>query len=286
MGKVSKGHSVAVVIFSLAVTAGVMNGCAGSGTSTSAYQLSVSRLKALNRGLLLYISDYDDIVPPAAEWMDDLAPYVTDPNNFRSPAVQGTGYGYALNSALPDNSINSFANPSTVVSVFDSTNLSRNATASPSTMPSPPRYATHNTIAYLDGHVRDDPTVEPPADQYEVSRTRLRHCAVGITLYSSDYDDRYPLANTWMDSLTPYRVEEGSFHSPLAAAANAANYGYAFNLDMIGQSFSSLENPATMTMLFDSTVLTRNATASTSTLPNPPRYSGRNTIAHADSSVP
>jgi prepilin-type processing-associated H-X9-DG protein len=36
---------------------------------------------------------------------------------------------------------------------------------------------------------------------------------------------------------------------------------------------------------FDSTILTRNATGPTSTLPNPPRYGKNNTIAYADGHV-
>lgn len=272
---------------SMAVLAAIAVGCGGSGSGTEspAYSLSITRLKALNQGLVLYVGDYDDTLPPGPGWMDAIGPYATDPAIYRSPAVQETGYGYALNSAVAGANLNSFASRDTTVSIFDSTDLSRSAVAPLSTMPSPARYGTHNTIAYLDGHVADDPASNP-SDQFELSRQHLKQCALGITLYTSDWDDHYPLANTWVDSIVPYHVAEASLHSPAIVKDNPTGFGYAFNIDLVGASVSALENPATTTTLFDSTVLTRNATAPTTTLPNPARYNGKNTIAHADGSVP
>jgi len=271
----------------MAALAAIAVGCAGSGSTTEspAYSLSITRLKALNRGLVLYVSDYDDVLPPGPGWMDGIQPYVTDPANYRSPAVQAVGYGYALNSAVAGTNLNSFASWDTTVSIFDSTDLSRSAVAPTSTMPSPARYLSHNTVGYLDGHVADDPASNP-SDQFELSRQHLKQCALGIAMYNSDYDDRFPQANTWVDSIAPYHVPEASLHSPAVVKNNPTAFGYAFNIDLVGVSLSSLENPATATTLFDSTVLTRNATAATSTMPNPARYNGKNTIAHADGSVP
>ena len=98
-------------------------------------------------------------------------------------------------------------------------------------MPIPPRYVGHNTVAYLDGHVQDDPGDDgTPVDDYQTSRSRMRRSATGIALYSIDNDDRFPLANTWMDRLAPYHIPDSSFHSPLLERHNASYYGYAFNI--------------------------------------------------------
>jgi len=64
-------------------------GCGGH----CAHALSVTRVKALDSGLALYLQDDDDFFPPGAQWTGGLVPYVRDPSDFHSPGVNPPGYG-------------------------------------------------------------------------------------------------------------------------------------------------------------------------------------------------
>jgi len=217
--------------------------------------------------------------------MDELLPYTKTEVVFHSPAVGSGGYGYAMNSAIPGTILPQYSNPSIVVTLFDSTDLARNATDSLTTEPIPPRYHGHNTIAFLDGHVQDEQAVKnPPPSLYQLSQSRLKQVNLGMIIYSNDYDNALPLANQWMDELVPYTKNDTLFHSPAVQLRDPSNYGYAINSAIVGQ-ISTNFTQATTISIFDSTVLTRNATASTTTLPNPPRYGASNTIGYLDGHV-
>jgi len=261
-------------------------GCAGSGggSSNALYSQSITRLKAVDLGVIEYIDDYDDALP-TGRWMDAVLPYTKDETLFHSPAVGSKGYGYALNSAVQGQTLPQFPNPSIVVTLFDSTDLSRNATDPLSTEPSPPRYGTRNTIAYLDGHVQDQDILSSAPTLYEQSQTHLKSVGLGMLMYSNDYDGAFPLANQWYREMMPYVKSDIAFHSPIVQLKSPADYGYAFNIGVAGQLQSNITSPATTISFFDSTVLTRNATEPTTTLPNPPRYGKNNTIAYVDGHV-
>jgi hypothetical protein len=263
----------------------VVPGCGGGGAG-SAYMLSISHIKMLNDGMITYAGDFDDALPPGSTWMDSIGPYVPDPEAFHSPLVPPGSYGYALNVDVAGHYMSTIASLDTVVSIFDSTDLTRNATQATSTQPNPPRYGISNTIAYLDGHVKDEAGTPPVVQTlYTQSKNRMKKVNIAMFLYSSDYDDYAPLANQWMDELTPYVSANSVFRSPKVEQYDITKYGYAMNIDIAGISFTSLAAPASTISFFDSTMLTRNATAATSTLPQPGRYLGKNTIAYADGAV-
>jgi hypothetical protein len=282
-----RGAAVAVV-----VVAGVFVwtvGCGGSGgggtSTTSLYQTSVTRMVALQLGLQLYENDWDESIPLSGSWMNALTPYVHNAALFHSPAVS-QGYGYALNSQVAGRPLSVFPVPESIPSIFDSTDLKRNATDPTSTMPSPPRYGAHNTIGYLDGSTEDQGTNLTPTQEYTLSQTRLKADALGILIYANDYDDFTPLPNTWMDVLSPYVRNESDFHSPAIQAVTPNLYGYAFSSSIAGRGETTITSPASTIMMFDSTDLNRNATDQAITLPYPPRYGTNNTIAYADGHVP
>ncbi len=286
--KLSRVATNFLVGVSLCAVVGWTLGCGGGGggTSNPQYTLSVTRLKALNTGLILYIGDYDDAIPVSGTRVDALGPYVKDPTNFHSPAVTLPGYGYAMNADIAGHDLPFFPDLSTTISLFDSTDLARNATDATSTMPSPARYGGHNTIGYLDGHVKDQgPTITIPPSLYMQSQTRMKSLDLAMLIYANDYDDVAPLANQWMDELTPYTKSDIYFRSPAISLKNPTEYGYAMNSGFAGQQTQNISNPATFVSFFDSTILTRNATGPTTTAPVPPRYGTTNTIAYADGHV-
>jgi prepilin-type processing-associated H-X9-DG protein len=270
------------------VSAVWLAGCGGGGggTSNGQYQLSITRLKAANLGVIMYMEDYDDTLPLSFRWMDEVLPYTKNETDFHSPAIGATGYGYAMNTQIAGQTLPQFPNPSVVVSVFDSTDLSRNATDGTGTEPTPPRYGGHNTIGFLDGHVQDENTVgNPPPTLYQQSQTRLKQVDLGMLMYANDYDEALPLKGQWADEMLPYTKSDLVFHSPLVELQNPSNYGYALNSVVAGQLLPSFSIPSSTISFFDSTVLTKNATTPTSTMPSPPRYGAANTIAYLDGHV-
>lgn len=273
---------VAVSAFAAVVAIGCGGGAGGSGFPSD-YKVSVNRLSKLTIGMLEYGQDWDDVLPTGPGWMDATMPYVRDASLYRSPRVQATGYGYAFNSALAGRSMNAFPDSETIPLLFDSTDLSASAVAATSTMPNPPRYGSRNTISYLDGHLQDGTLIDSDGGTTirDIGLSRIKQLAVGNLLYTTDNDDNFPPAGTWMDGIAPYMSGQTAFHSPVFGT-DTTKYGIAQNVDVAGAHTPSLEAPASTIMLFDSTLLGRNATGSTSTLPNPPRYTEGNLKAYAD----
>jgi hypothetical protein len=154
-------------------------------------------------------------------------------------------------------------------------------------MPNPPRYVVSNTIAYLDGHVKDELGTDPtPETLYEQSKTRMRAIVLAAAMYETDYDDTLPQSNTWMDAFHPYTGTNRVFRSPVVEAVSPGAYGFAMNTDLAGVSITALANPATTIGFFDSILLARNSTGPTTTVPNPGRYAGVNTLGYMDGHVP
>ncbi len=285
VGKLSRKSSIefigqfGVSVGSIAL---LIAGCAGNSTIAPQYLLSINRLKAVNSAMLIYANDNDGTLPQPDVWMDSMIPYTKDDQLYHSPSVGSRGYGYALNNLLSGKSVTSFASPTTTVDLFDSTNLSRNATVSTTTLPRPPRYGTHNTIAFLDGHVQDEQITVTKPDLYAESQTHLRSVTLGMLMYANDYDGGLPLKDQYVDELLPYAKNLSLFRSPAIENRNQNAFGYAFSIDLVGINQANIATPATTIALFDSTVLKRNATEPLTTLPKPPRYGKLNTIAYAD----
>lgn len=113
----------------------------------------LSNLKQLGLGVLMYASDCDDKLPNRDSWMDEVEPYIKAPGVEHCPLTTGVGlYGYALNATA--RSIDDAPNPAEKELVYDSDNLSRNASDPGTSMPVQGRHEGKNNIAYLDGHVR------------------------------------------------------------------------------------------------------------------------------------
>lgn len=258
----------------------------GNGEVSADYRQSVQNIHTLATAMAAYTNDHDDVYPPTNRWMDALAPYVPDQNAFISPAIANRAdeYGYAFNSILAGINTHEVMNPDTTVMLFDSTFLQRNATATTFSLPDPPRYDVSNTIAYAsgriqDGHLIDDGEEEPTSG--EVALSRMRQLATGLAMYAGDYDDRLPLAHTWVDATLPYVKNEILYRSP-ALASDPNAYGFAFNVLNSGKTTTEFESPATTLSIFDSTLTQRNAFGNPETMPNPARYTEGNAQAFVD----
>jgi hypothetical protein len=127
----------------------------------------LSNVKQLNVALIMYTADWDDTMPPSAKWMDEVNPYVRTETLYHCPALknQSFGYGYALNDLLNKMAVSKIAEPMNCVTIFETSQLNRNAIGHTDTLPRPPRHGS-NSIGYADGHASAKPeTWQPTMDQ-------------------------------------------------------------------------------------------------------------------------
>lgn len=81
-------------------------------------------------------------------------------------------------------------------------------------------------------------------------------------IYGFINDDHAPLADSWMDALTPFTpLDSSSFHSPLLAhtTGSSSQYGIAMNKEMSG---SVLGDDSQSVLFYGSSSLDRNASGS------------------------
>lgn len=87
----------------------------------------------------------------------------------------------------------------------------------------------------------------------------------------------------------PYVKNENIFRSSHATPKNLKDYGFAFRTEFSLKPLKDFPEPARQVTLFDSTILSRNATSGLETLPKPGRYAGNsepgNLYGYVDSHV-
>lgn len=144
------------------------------------------------------------------------------------------------------------------------------------------------------------------AQAREAARTascssNLKMMSTGVMMYAMDYDEKYPPATIWMDTLPPYISSAGSqrplekiLRCPSATAKSAEAYGYAYNSALSRLSMEKLTEPQSTPMIYDSHKTEKNATDKVQSAANPPRHTGRghddqygkgNNFAYADGHV-
>ncbi len=104
--------------------------------------------------------------------------------------------------------------------------------------------------------------------------------ALGLIMYSTDHDDRFPGAKGWMDSVMEYTKNEAVYHCP--SVEGSPNYGYALSRKLAGKKTVDIPNPRTEILVFESTLAGRSAVGGRETMPSPGRHRGNNNAAFAD----
>lgn len=103
-----------------------------------------ANLGYIGRGIRMYVSDFDDRLPIAGRWMDEVSPYLPHKGVLHCPVVAQNGhldqYGYAYNRALSGRFYPLIVSPRKMASVYDSSDLKRNASDRLSSRPIPPRH--------------------------------------------------------------------------------------------------------------------------------------------------
>jgi hypothetical protein len=96
--------------------------------------------------------------------------------------------------------------------------------------------------------------------------SHMKQQSLGILMYSMDYDERMPPANQWMDLAAPYIKRDEVFHCPVLVKENPTGFGYAFETRLSALPMERVESANMTPMIFDSTLLSGNATDSGSSL--------------------
>ncbi|HVT12539.1 MAG TPA: hypothetical protein VHE55_09745 [Fimbriimonadaceae bacterium] len=115
----------------------------------------------------------------------------------------------------------------------------------------------------------------------------MKETALAVLMYAADFDDRFPPAPVWADSVSPYSKsylpDHDVFRCPDLDELGPGRYGHAFYARLGLQSSQELADPMNTPMLFDSTDLSWSAYGDLSLLPAQGRHpNGTNVVAFAD----
>lgn len=109
----------------------------------------------------------------------------------------------------------------------------------------------------------------------------VKQQSLGIIIYASENEDRFPFADRWTSAAKPYLGKHGTAHG--CPSLKNGSFGYAFN-----KALSRAKEPKTaelVPLIFESTASAPNKSDFVVSLPFPGRHSGRNSVAYADGHV-
>ena len=126
--------------------------------------ICLSNVKQSSTGMLIYVGDENDRLPPRDVWMDATFPYVKTETLWHCPSVPKGAYGYAFNGALSTMKAAKPHDPAATPLLYDSVDPIRNASDLCASLPLPGRHGRpegegpgRNTVGYVDGHAKAVP---------------------------------------------------------------------------------------------------------------------------------
>jgi hypothetical protein len=128
-----------------------------------------------------------------------------------------------------------------------------------------------------------------PSPERATCLSNLKQIATAQFLYASDYDDRFPDRDVWMDVVFPYIKNQETYHCPAFQKKERKPeiYGYCFNAELSRVKLPT-KSPELIPLAFDSVNLARSASGSIDSLPSPGRHksdtsdAAYNMVAYAD----
>jgi hypothetical protein len=116
-----------------------------------------SNVRQLGMAVRMYLGDWQDTYPPAAQWSDALKSYTEKMSLgelvYRCPSVPAQQCGYGFNAALGVQPEGVVQSPAETVSLFESDN-GWNASGGREAMITRPRHLRGFTTGYADGHTQ------------------------------------------------------------------------------------------------------------------------------------
>ena len=102
--------------------------------------------------------------------------------------------------------------------------------------------------------------------------SNMKQSSLALVMYTADYDDRLPVAAHWTDLVLPYTKNEDVFKAAYFKHKDPKAYGVAFRKSLSRKETALISDLNAWAMVFDSTILSRNAASELDTLPSPERY--------------
>lgn len=121
--------------------------------------------------------------------------------------------------------------------------------------------------------------------------SNVKQLDLALLLYSSDHDDRMPVADVWYDSIGPHTTSSGGpridFRCPDVPETfnGAPSVGYAFNEQLSLRAPGRADDPQSTIAVYDSANLLKNATDAVTSLPFHGRHKGGNNFGYWDGHV-
>ena len=106
----------------------------------------------------------------------------------------------------------------------------------------------------------------------------VRGLTGALMIYLSDSDDTFPLAD-WTEGLAPYVRYQTTYTDP---ALPLGTFGYALNPKIIGQNATTFARSGLAYTFFDTTIKGKDALSDLTSLPNPARHNGLDSVAFID----
>jgi prepilin-type processing-associated H-X9-DG protein len=113
-----------------------------------------ANLGQLGLAVMMWAQDHDEVLPPAANWTQELMPYLKSDRVFRCPGAPELECGYAYNLAVAGTKLAQMPNPAETVLFYETTLGMPNPADLGESQPKPGRHNAGNSMAYVDGHVK------------------------------------------------------------------------------------------------------------------------------------
>jgi hypothetical protein len=115
--------------------------------------------------------------------------------------------------------------------------------------------------------------------------SHLKQLALANLMYATSNDEHLSPAETWMDATVPYNKSEEILHDPTIEDGKDEEYGFAFFKPLSRVDTRTVLQHDEVPLVFQSTLMGRNACSDLSTLPRIPRHKGLNCLAFLDGHV-
>lgn len=115
-----------------------------------------TNLRQISIGLMQYVREYDEVMPPHGKWSQGLVPYVKPQQNqiFQCPSRRDLPLGYAMHDKAVGLNLSDFGDPTQTVCFFDAETTGANMEGKAEILPSSARHPGGHAVAFLDGHVK------------------------------------------------------------------------------------------------------------------------------------
>jgi hypothetical protein len=115
-----------------------------------------ANVRQLGTAMKMYLSDWQDTYPPAAQWCDSLKTYAMSPAVYQCPAAPDLKSGYAFNGALGGQPEGMIRSSDETACLFESDG-GWNAHGGREAMITKPRHMGAVTVGFVNGRVRAVP---------------------------------------------------------------------------------------------------------------------------------